>query len=169
MLLKESLLSDRAGFFPFIPKVIAPHPSCLGSAVGLLLFSRLIFPDVLNWDQSSCSSPPGVLQQLPGIAGPVVNIADQPVADINHDPAATPHISVSWNEAKRMPPLKALRKLPPHSTSLCPNCLSSWVDRMMAAEISLSSVMIFFLPRHPMSRSSCSRSCWKWTSTDLNN
>ena len=37
------------------------------------------------------------------------------------------------------------------------------------AEISPSSVMNFFLPRHPTSRNSCLRSCWKWTNIDPNN
>ena len=37
---------------------------------------------------------------------------------------------------------------------------------MMAAKISLLSVMDFFLPKQPVSGNICSRSCWKWANID---
>ena len=96
-LLKESHLSDRVGFFRFIQK-FKPRSLQFRIGCGASLFTRLILPDVLNLDQSPCSSPLSVLQQLPGIAGTMSNIADQPVAGIDHDFVGT-HDCVPFRRA----------------------------------------------------------------------
>ena len=62
----------------------------------LLLLSRRILPDIFDLEQSLCSSPLGIVQQFPGIAGTVANIADQPVAGINHDPIGTHDCVPFW-------------------------------------------------------------------------
>ena len=94
-LLKESHLIDRVGFFSFIPHFLSPTAFLFRIVCGVPLFTRHIIPDVFNLNQSPCSSPLGVLQQLSGIAGTVANIADQPVAGIDHNPVG-PHDCVPF-------------------------------------------------------------------------